>query len=89
MKVERYRSYRSFAMFPITIHCKGMKYKGATILSAGFTGFGSDLHKVSAFVTLKNGNPDLAKELLEILDQNGNFIRTISDNGSLHNPLTT
>lgn len=87
MQGEFYRSYRSYAMFPITIHCSGMKYKEATILSAGFAAFGCDSWKVSAYITLKNGNPDLAKELLEILDLNGNFIRTNHDNGSIYNPL--
>ena len=75
MKEEFYRSYLSYEMFPVTIHCKGVKYKEATLLSAGFAAFGCDKNKVSAFVTMKNGTPELAKELLEFLDQNGNFIR--------------
>ena len=72
---EFYRSYLSFEMYPVTIHCKGMKYKEATVLSAGFASFGCDVNKVSAFVTLQNGSPELAKELLEILNQDGNFVR--------------
>ena len=76
MEDEFYRSYKTFAMYPITIHCKGMKYKEATILSAGFASFGCDIHKVSAYITLKNGTPELAKELLEILNQDGNFVRS-------------
>ena len=76
MEGKFYRSYKTFAMYPITIHCKGMKYKEATILSAGFASFGCDIHKVSAYITLKNGTPELAKELLEILNQDGNFVRS-------------
>lgn len=72
---EFYRSYLTFEMYPVTIHCKGMKYKEATVLSAGFAQFGCDVNKVSAFVTLKDGSPELAKELLEILNQDGNFVR--------------
>ena len=70
-----YRSYETFAMYPVTIHCNGMKYKDATILSAGFAQFGCDKHKVSAFITLKDGTPELAKEILEILNNDGNFVR--------------
>lgn len=69
-----YRSYRSFPMYPITIHCSGAKYKGATIVSAGFARFGEFSDQVSAYVSIKNGTPDLAQELLEKLDSEGNFI---------------
>ena len=72
---EFYRSYLTFEMYPVTIHCKGMKYKEATVISAGFAPFGCDTNKVSAFVTLKDGSPELAKELLDILNQDGNFVR--------------
>ena len=75
MKGEFYRSYNTFAMYPVTIHCKGMKYKNATILSAGFASFGCDSHRVSAYITLKNGSPELAKEILELLNNDGNFVR--------------
>ena len=72
---EFYRSYLTFEMYPVTIHCKGMKYKEATVLSAGFSPFGCNANKVSAFVTLKNGLSELAKEFLDILNQDSNFVR--------------
>lgn len=85
MKKEFYRSYLSYTMYPVTIHCEGMEYKGATVLSAGFAAFGCDIHRVSAFVTLKNGTPELAKELLEILNQDGNFIRCENGKSFIYN----
>ncbi len=73
MKGQFFRSYVTFEMFPVTIHCRGFRYKEATVLTAGFKSFGCDKHRVSAFITLKDGSPELAKELLEILDHQGNF----------------
>ena len=75
MEGEFYRSYKTYSMYPVTIHCSGMKYKEATVLSAGFASFGCDIHRVSAYITLKNGTPELARELLEILNRDGNFVR--------------
>lgn len=74
MEGNFYRSYKSYVMCPLTIHCKGMKYKEATIIAAGFAAFGADSHKVSAYVSIKDGTPELAKELLNKLDQKGNFV---------------
>ena len=82
MEGQFFRSYVTFEMFPLTIHCRGFRYKEATVLTAGFKSFGCDKHRVSAFITLKDGTPDLAKELLEILDQQGNFTRCRFDNSS-------
>ena len=73
MKGLFYRSYNRFPMYPVTIHCSGMKYKGATVLSAGFALFGLEDSGVSAYVTLENGNAETAKELLSILDETMNF----------------
>lgn len=86
MKKEFYRSYRTFEMYPTTIHCKGMKCGDATILSAGFASFGCDLHQVSAYITMKNGTPELAKRLLEFLDENGNFVRMSREAEDLYGP---
>ncbi len=68
-----YRSYVSYEMYPITIHCKGFRYKDVEVLSAGFMAFGCDKHKVSAYIRVDKCSLDTIKELLEILDQNGNF----------------
>ena len=86
MKGEFYRSYIKFAMYPVTIHCKGMNYKEATILSAGFASFGSEKHRVSAYITLKNGSPELAKEILERLNNDGNFVRIDVTSSYLYGP---
>ena len=86
MKEEFYRSYRTFEMYPVTIHCNGMKCGNATILSAGFASFGGDVNKVSAFITMKNGTPELAKRLLEFLDENGNFVRLSTEAEMLYGP---
>ena len=79
MEGQFFRSYKTFEMYPLTIHCKGLKYKNATILSAGFAVFGCDIHKVSAYVTLQDGDPELAKVLLDCLNHNGNFSRNNPD----------
>ena len=89
MEGEFYRSYVSYEMYPVTIHCKGMKYKEATVLSAGFAAFGGNLHCVSAYVTLENGTPELAQEILEILDQNGNFVRQNDGSSYYCKPLSS
>ena len=73
MKGFFYRSYNHFQMCPLTIHCAGMKYKGITVLSAGFAIFGFEHDGVSAYVTLEKGSAETAKELLAILDENMNF----------------
>ena len=87
MKKEFYRSYMSFEMYPVTIHCKGMKCGKATILSAGFDSFDCDQHRVSAYVTLKNGDMHIAKRLLEYLDEHKNFARMSAVEEAMYGPL--
>lgn len=69
LKKGSYRSYNRFPVCPVTIRCKGMKFKEATVLSAGFGLFGPSEPGVSAYITLKNGTLETASELISILDQ--------------------
>ena len=73
LKEAFYRSYNRFSVCPVTFHCKGMKFREATVLAAGFDLFGTAEPGVSAYISLENGTLDTAKELLSLLDRTVSF----------------
>lgn len=69
-KGERlYRSYIIHEMCPMTIHCRGVMYKGAILVSAGFRAYYSKPNQVSAYLTMIGGTAEISNELLDFMDQ--------------------